>query len=166
MELFNNKPNDYLKFKLNSEGVDENKIEPRLILITRENKNYFIMGEIENGICKFDVPELTLYEKGDTGKIKFEIISEELYFPVWEEKFEIKTKSTVKIEEMISEVKNVATPKISVSYERTEPKREPKPEPKTESKKEEPKIKEPTEKPKNIKIDSDGHVKKFSNFFN
>ena len=40
MEFFNNKENENLKFKINSEGVDINKIEPRLILTTKENKNY------------------------------------------------------------------------------------------------------------------------------
>ena len=39
MELFNNKENEILKFKINSEGIDVNNIEPRLILITKENKN-------------------------------------------------------------------------------------------------------------------------------
>ena len=105
MELFNNKDNDYLKFKINSEGVNINNIEPRLILTTNENKNYLFIGILENGICKFDIPELQMYEKGDNGKIKFEIISEELYFPVWEDTFEIKTKSSIKIEEMVSEKK-------------------------------------------------------------
>ena len=35
------------------------------------------MGEIDKDICKFTIPELHLYEKGDNGKIKFEIISDE-----------------------------------------------------------------------------------------
>ena len=115
MEFFNNSMNDNLKFKLNSDGVDLNKIEPRLILTTKSNENYFFIGEIKNGICEFSVPELKLYEKGDYGKIKFEIISEdETYFPVWEDKFEIKTKATIKLEEMVSEiVKTPQKPRIT-----------------------------------------------------
>lgn len=58
MELFNNKENEILKFKLNSEGIDVNNIEPRLILITKENKNILLIGEIEKDICKFTIPEL------------------------------------------------------------------------------------------------------------
>jgi len=163
MEFFNNKPNDYLKFKLNSEGVDEDKIEARLILTTKENKNYFIMGEVNNGICKFDVPELSMYEKGDYGKVKFEIISEDLYFPVWEDSFEVKTKSTVKIEEMISEMKTTK-PKITVSVDKPEHKPEqvkPKVEPKLESKKE-----EDTDYKSEIQNKSDNQqLKSFSSFF-
>jgi len=124
MELFNNKENELLKFKINSEGIDVNNIESRLILTTKENKNYFIIGEIENGTCKFNIPQLTLYEKGNYGKIKFEIISEDLCFHVWEDDFEIKTKSTIKIEEMISEIQknSVTKPRISVSEAKIEAK--------------------------------------------
>jgi len=105
MEFFNNNQNDNLKFKLNSDGIDLSKIEPRLILTTKENKNYFFIGDIKEGIAIFEMPELKLYEKGDNGKIKFEIISEdETYFPVWEDRFEIKTKAIIKLEQMISEI--------------------------------------------------------------
>lgn len=115
MELFNNKDNDYLKFKINSEGVDSKTIEPRLILTTNENKNYLFIGKLDGDVCKFSIPELKMYEKGDTGKIKFEIISEEMYFPVWEDTFEVNTKSSIKIQEMVSEAKEEKKkPSISV----------------------------------------------------
>jgi hypothetical protein len=106
MEFFNNKNNESLKFKINSEGIDLENIEPRLILITKENKNYLFIGKVNNGICKFDIPELENFKKGDTGLIKFEIISEDLYFPVWKDEFEIKTKVNIKVEEMISQIIN------------------------------------------------------------
>jgi hypothetical protein len=124
MEFFNNKENDILKFKINSDGIDINNIEPRLILVTKENKNILFIGEIDKDICRFNIPELNLYEKGDSGKIKFEIISEDLYFPVWEDKFEIKSKASVKIEEMISEIQQntKSKPRISVSEAKSEPK--------------------------------------------
>lgn len=134
MEFFNNKENDILKFKLNSEGIDTEKVEPRLILTTKENKNYLFFGEIQNGVCKFNIPELSVYEKGDHGKIKFEIISEDLYFPVWQDNFEIKSKASIKIEEMISEInKETIKTKAKITSEilketvKTEPKIEPKP---------------------------------------
>jgi hypothetical protein len=116
MEFFNNKENENLKFKINSEGIDINKIEPRLILTTKENKNYLFLGEVENGVCKFNIPQLGIYEKGDHGKVKFEIISEDLYFPVWQDNFEIKSKASIKIEEMFSEIQENTIkmkPKIS-----------------------------------------------------
>jgi len=123
MELFNNKENELLKFKINSEGIDVNNIETRLILTTNENKNVLLIGEIDKDICKFSIPQLSLYEKGDKGKIKFEIISEDLYFPVWEDKFEIKSKASIKIEEMVSEIQQNTIknkPKISVTEAKIE----------------------------------------------
>jgi hypothetical protein len=115
MELFNNKENEILKFKINSEGIDVDNVEPRLILITKENKNILFIGKIEKDICKFDIPQLSVYEKGDHGKIKFEIISEDLYFPVWQDEFEIKSKASIKIEEMVSEIQHSSKPRISVT---------------------------------------------------
>jgi hypothetical protein len=130
MEFFNNKENDILKFKLNSEGVDVNNIEPRLILTTNENKNYLLIGKVEEGVCKFNVPQLNIYEKGDHGKITFEIISEDLYFPVWKDEFEIKTKVNITLEQMITDIQQETTkikPKISVTEAKVEvqPKVEP-----------------------------------------
>jgi len=118
MEFFNNVENDTLKFKLNGDGVDLDNIEARLILTTKENKNYFFIGNIKNEICKFDLPELNLYEKGDKGKIKFEIISEDNYFPVWDDTFEIKSKASIKIEEMVSEAKSVKPTVVSMVVEK------------------------------------------------
>jgi len=134
MELFNNKENEILKFKINSEGININKVEARLILMTKENKNVLLVGKIENDTCKFDIPQLESYDKGDVGKIKFEIISEEMYFPVWEDSFEIKSKATIKIEEMVNEIQQksvrptitVASPSIDIKpvFEKKEVKEE------------------------------------------
>jgi len=125
MELFNNKENEILKFKINSDGININSVEPRLILMTKENKTVLLIGKIENDVCKFEIPQLTVFEKGDHGKIKFEIISEDLYFSVWSDTFEIKTKATIKIEEMITEIQQSSKPKPSISV--AEPKIEVKP---------------------------------------
>ncbi len=125
MELFNNKENETLKFKINSDGIDVGNIEPRLILITKENKNVLLIGEIDKDICRFNIPQLNIYEKGEHGKIKFEIISEDLYFPVWQDDFEIKSKASIKIEEMIQEIQQSTHKKPSISV--TEAKIESKP---------------------------------------
>ncbi len=113
MDFFNNKINEKLKFKINSEGINIDNIEPRLIFKTNENKNYLFFGNVKNDICEFDIPELKIYESGDNGKIKFEIISDDLYFPVWEDTFEIRTKATVKMEEMV--IQEQIKPKITAS---------------------------------------------------
>jgi hypothetical protein len=107
MELYNNNNNNSLKFKINSEGINIQDIEPRLILTTNENKNYLFIGKIiENDICEFNIPKLETYNKGDNGNIKFEIISENLYFPVWKDKFEIITKASIQLESVENPVIN------------------------------------------------------------
>jgi len=118
MEFFNNKSNDTLKFKLNSEGVDTETIEARLILVS-EGKNYLFFGNINDEVCTFSIPELKQYEKNDNGKIKFEIISDDLYFPVWEDNFSVNTKVNITLEQVVSnvaeETKTTQKPKISVA---------------------------------------------------
>lgn len=115
-EFFNNSDNDSMKFKLNVEGVNINKIEPRLLLTTNENKNYFFVGKIKGDVCEFNIPELSLYEKNENGNIKFEIISEDLYFPVWKDDFKIVTKASVKIEEMMNSEPIHVKPKITTQF--------------------------------------------------
>jgi hypothetical protein len=114
MEFFNNNINDKLNFKINIEGIDINKIEPRLI-IKNEKNNYIFFGKIKENICTFNIPELSFYTKGDKGEIKFEIISEDLYFPVWKDEFEIKTKKSVKIEELYQEIVSETKPKVTAN---------------------------------------------------
>lgn len=115
MEFYNNKENEPLKFKLNVEGIDKDNIETRLILKTNENKNYLFFGKIEEDLCIFDLPELDLYEKGNSGNVKFEIISEDIYFPVWEDSFDIATKASITFEQLVTETKEKPSkPSITV----------------------------------------------------
>ena len=129
MEFFNNKNNNILKFKINSEGIDSNKLQSRLIFETSKNKNYIFYGKItENNVCAFELPELQLYEKGDMGTVKFEIISEdELYFPVWKESFEIKTNVNITLEKLVDEIVQKETPikpKITMEFVKEDVKKE------------------------------------------
>jgi len=117
MEFFNNKANDKLKFKLNAEGINTSEIEPRLVFNSKDKMNCIIFGKIKEGICTFDIPELKLYEKNDSGDIKFELVSKDLYFSVWEDKFTIKTKTSIKLDEMVRESVEEERPKIKVSLE-------------------------------------------------
>jgi len=117
MEFFSNKTNDILKFKLNAEGINTNDVEPRLVFNSKDKINCIIFGKIKEGICIFDIPELKIYENSDSGTVKFELVSNDLYFNVWEEKFTIKTKTTIKLNEMVRESVEEEKPKISVSLE-------------------------------------------------
>lgn len=123
MEFFNNTKNIALKFKINSEGINISNIETRLILINKKYNSLFF-GKVENEVCIFNIPELEQYEKGDKGIIKFEIISDENYFKVWEDSFEIKTKPTVKIEQMVNDIIEEHKSKLSVKPIIEEPKKE------------------------------------------
>ena len=112
MEFFNNKENNLLKFKINSEGIDVNNIETRLVFKTNENNNYLIFGKIVDNICEFEVPELKVYETNDKGNIRFEIISGDTYFDVWSDKFDIKTKINITLEKVEEEIEKVIKPTI------------------------------------------------------
>jgi hypothetical protein len=172
MEFFNNKVNNILKFKINSEGVDVNNMEPRLIFESDKNNNYIFYGKVTEGVCTFELPELKLYEKGDSGKVKFEIISDELYFPVWKEEFEIKSQVNITLEKLVDEVQKQDKPKITTEYVKEEVRKEPKKEyaniPTSKPKnsvviKEEKEIKEESKIEKQAKTDKSG-IRKFNDF--
>ena len=57
IEFYNNNNNDKLNFKINIEGIDVYKIEPRSI-ITNEKANYLFFGKIKENVCTFEIPEL------------------------------------------------------------------------------------------------------------
>ncbi len=120
MDFYNNNNNEPLKFRLNVEGIDTNNIETRLIFKTNENKNYLFFGKVEDDVCIFDLPKLGLFEKNDSGIIKFEIVSDDLYFPVWSDKFNVKTKASITFEQLVSETVESPTkqkPKVSAIIE-------------------------------------------------
>lgn len=117
MDLYNNKTNDRLKFKLNAEGINTNDIEPRLVFNSKDKVNYIIFGEIKEGVCYFNIPELKVYESNSKGSVKFELVSKDLYFKVWEDDFVIKTKSTIKIDEMVREISKEYKPQINAILE-------------------------------------------------
>lgn len=156
MKFYNNKKNEPLKFKLNVEGIDTNNIETRLILKSNKS-NYLFFGTIKEDVCIFDIPELNLYEKENIGLAKFEIISEDLYFPVWEDNFEIKTKASITFEQLVTETKKTPSkPKISASAILNAP----------IEKDIKPIIKEKKDTKKEIKIDKNKEIKNFDSFFN
>jgi len=119
MDFFNNKNNDNIKFKINAEGIDTKDVEARLVFNTKDNLNYIIFGDIKEGVCTFTVPELKVYEKNNNGLLRFELVSKDLYFNVWEDKFNIKTKTTIKIDEMVRESVEEEKPQIKATLEAT-----------------------------------------------
>lgn len=161
MEFYNNKQNDSLKFKINVQGINTDKVEARLVLKTSENLNQVFFGKISNDICTFDIPELKLYENKDKGTIKFEMISEDLYFSVWEDSFEIKTKASIKVDEVVYNKveKEPSKPKVEVSQLIKETRKEPEIKQKTPIR---PEIKQPTK----INKSNPDELMDFNKFFN
>jgi hypothetical protein len=123
MEFYNNTKNTALKFKMASEGINVSNLETRLILINKKSNSLYF-GKVENDICVFNIPQLEQYNKGEKGTVKFEIISDENYFKVWEDTFEIITKPTVKIEQLVNDIIEEHKPKLSVKPIIEEPKKE------------------------------------------
>jgi len=115
MEFYNNETNDSLKFKINAEGIDVNSIQPRLVFIANENINYIIFGEIENDVCTFDIPQLKIYENENAGKLRFELVAEDSYYNVWEDEFSVRTKKSIKVNEMFGQALKQVIPSINVS---------------------------------------------------
>ena len=185
MDFFNNKDNDILKFKINSTGVDTSTIETRLVLKSNENKNYVFFGTIIDETCSFEIPNLSLYENNTIGNVKFEIISGDMYFNVWSDQLNIKSKVESTLEKIEEEVNKVIRPNFTASTIQPETvKKDVKPEIVKESVKPkeekiikpeivEKEVKEETIQEKeninetnNIKTDiSDDEVKSFSDFF-
>ena len=154
MDFFNNNVNDNIKFKINAEGVEPDSIQPRLVFMGEGDVNYIIFGNIEENVCTFEVPELKMYESGNTGKVRLELIAEEQYYNIWEDDFGIKSKKIIKMDEMVTEAVKKVAPKIEVSQVKVEPvnkkKEEPKKVEKKPVKKEEPKkvVKQPIKESK------------------
>lgn len=97
ISLYNNHQNNSLDFKMDITGVETSDITPRLI-IESDGKAHLIEGSIDGTKCSFDVPVLEDFTKGKEGRIFYEvIISEEQYMKVWEEKFEVISKTEVKV---------------------------------------------------------------------
>lgn len=121
MEFFNNKENDTLKFKINTEGVDVGAVDPRLIFVTNENTNYLVKGKFEGDTCIFNVPMLPEYDININGNVVFEIVSGDLYFKVWNEAFTVKTKPSVVLTDINEVKKESNTPTITVNSIKVEP---------------------------------------------
>ena len=68
MDFFNNKTNDNIKFKINTEGINTKDVESRLVFNTKDQLNYIIY------------PELKIYEKSNNGTVRFELVSKDLYY--------------------------------------------------------------------------------------
>lgn len=90
------------------DGVPEEESQARIII---ESKDWILMfpGEIKNKKCVVPIKSLKLFNEGETGKIKLEVIAEGNIFIPWEDDFKVKLSK--KVEATVNKnVKNVYKP--------------------------------------------------------
>ena len=101
------------------DGVTEEESQARIII---ESKDWILLfpGEIKNKKCIVPIKSLKLFNEGETGKIKLEIIAEGNIFVPWEDDFKVKLSK--KVEATVNKgVKNVYKPlqeKVKVNVEK------------------------------------------------
>jgi len=116
LDLYNNHENKNWKFKMDITGVDASDIKSRLIIESNDTI-YMVKGQINGTECKFDVPVLENFKQGQNGKVYYEvIIQDEQYSKLWEENFNIVSKTEVKVlEGNFSEEEVEEKPKATVN---------------------------------------------------
>ena len=97
------------------EGADLSETSARLIL---ETDSWTIMfnGTITNGKCSIPIKKLNIFDEGQTGKIKLEVIAEGNLFIPWEDTFRVKLSKKVNVK--LNETKVVKESGIKVQVHR------------------------------------------------
>ena len=78
------------------EGAKTDETITRLIIET-EDWTLMFPGEIKNGKVNIPIRKLNLFEEGQRGKIKLEVIAEGTVFIPWEDEFKIKVSKKVSV---------------------------------------------------------------------
>jgi hypothetical protein len=104
------------------EGAKLNETVARLIL---ESDDWTIMfeGEIDrNGKCTIPLKKLNIFEEGQVGKIKLEVIAENTVFTPWEDDFKVRMSKKVTVQVPNSKKQEVPQPikesRVSVKVRR------------------------------------------------
>lgn len=121
INLYNNHQNSNLKFSMDITGVSLDEIKPRLVIESGDSI-YMVKGQIskseKGNECKFSIPVLEGINEGNQGNVYYEvIIKDEQYQKVWEENFEVISKTEVKVLEsnFTQEVVKEEKPKINLN---------------------------------------------------
>lgn len=82
------------------EGVSQKNTEVRLI-IESEDWTVMFVGEIDNGKCIIPIKKLSIFNEGQTGRIRLEVNADGNLFTPWKDRFVVKEskKVTVKVNE-------------------------------------------------------------------
>ncbi len=82
-------------------SVDGASIENTKARLVVEGKkwNLVFYGDVENnGKCKINIGNLSIFNEGESGKIRLEIIADDTVFTPWKDDFSIKTNKKVTVE--------------------------------------------------------------------
>jgi len=82
-------------------SVDGASIDNTTARLVVEGKkwNLVFYGEVENnGKCKINIGGLNIFNEGDNGKIRLEIIADDTVFIPWKDDFQVKTNKKVTVE--------------------------------------------------------------------
>ena len=112
--------NNIFECDIQLEGASISQAFARVI-VEGDNLNLVFNGNITNeGNCRIEMPKLSMLKEG--GKMKLEVIADEMYFNPWNSDFELKKSKSVTVEvkqptdKVIKE--NRATVKVNIPKER------------------------------------------------
>jgi hypothetical protein len=96
--LYTDKSEDF-KCNIGVEGVSLNDTKARLVLESSK-LNLMFTGDIKSdGTCSIPISKLKgIFNEGDVGKLKLEVIADDVLFSPWESDFSIKTQRKVQVE--------------------------------------------------------------------
>ena len=119
-KVYRDKPETF-SCDIELEGANLNDTTVRLILETKD-WNLVFNGEIDqNGKATIPIKKLSLFEEGELGTIRMEVVAEGTLFVPWEEKFKVKLSKKVMVKFNESKVpeKNTNTstkPTVKVKF--------------------------------------------------
>lgn len=77
-------------------SIDDTKAR---LVVEGKKWNLVFYGKIENdGRCKIDINNLNIFNEGDNGKIRLEVIADNTIFVPWTDDFSVKTNKKVTVE--------------------------------------------------------------------
>lgn len=122
--------NETFEASFQIEGIDSN-IKPKCRLVLESSKfNILFEGTIQNNKCIIPIKKLkSILEAGDTGRLKLEVIADDVFFTPWEQDFtatvskkltvEVKSNSTTTIKPTMTAVVNNTKEPLKVVNENT-----------------------------------------------
>tara|TARA_R110000824_G_scaffold13257_1_gene57732 strand:+ start:505 stop:969 length:465 start_codon:yes stop_codon:yes gene_type:complete len=102
------------------------------VIVEGENLNVIFNGKITNdGNCRIEMPKLNMLKEG--GKMKLEVIADDMYFNPWNSDFELKKSKSIKVEvkqptnNIIKENKAKVEVRVNTPSKLVKPKKQSKP---------------------------------------